>query len=200
MWPLLIFSIISLGIILERAVYYFLTRQDIHVFLQKFFNDDFSQNKIEQILKNLKLVKNNPYLLAPALCYLESFNCEKEIFEEKIFISGSKVIKENEARLAVLNTIAVISPLIGLFGTVAGMIEVFQKLADLGGRADVALLSGGIWVALLTTAFGLIVAIPALLAHHYFSRIVEQRADNLKILISSLDIRTKRIAGNALVK
>jgi biopolymer transport protein ExbB len=70
------------------------------------------------------------------------------------------------------------------------MIEVFQKLAALGGRTDVALLSGDIWVALLTTAFGLLVALPSLLAHHYFSRIVSGRSDSLELLIAGLNTLT----------
>jgi biopolymer transport protein ExbB len=70
------------------------------------------------------------------------------------------------------------------------MIEVFQRLAALGGRADVALLSGGIWVALLTTAFGLLIAIPSLLAHHYFSRMAGGRSDYMELLIARLNVLT----------
>ena len=70
--------------------------------------------------------------------------------------------------LRALALIATISPLIGLLGTVLGMIEAFQSLEAAGSRVDPAILSGGIWVALLTTAAGLIVAIPAAAAHNYF--------------------------------
>jgi biopolymer transport protein ExbB len=56
----------------------------------------------------------------------------------------------------------------------------------------VALLSGGIWVALLTTAFGLLIAIPSLLAHHYFSRLVSGRSDYMELLISHLNVLTGR--------
>jgi biopolymer transport protein ExbB len=56
----------------------------------------------------------------------------------------------------------------------------------------VALLSGGIWVALLTTAFGLLIAIPALLAHHYFSRLAGGRSDYMELLISRLNTLTGR--------
>ncbi len=70
--------------------------------------------------------------------------------------------------LRALALIATISPLIGLLGTVLGMIEAFQSLEAAGSRVDPAILSGGIWVALLTTAAGLIVAIPAAAAHNWF--------------------------------
>jgi biopolymer transport protein ExbB len=112
------------------------------------------------------------------------------LFEERLFAQAKEIAIANECRLPVLASIAALAPLLGLFGTVLGMIEVFQKLAALGGRADVALLSGGIWVALLTTAFGLLVAIPSLLAHHYFSRLVTGRSDYMELLIARLNILT----------
>jgi biopolymer transport protein ExbB len=61
------------------------------------------------------------------------------------------------------------------------------------GRADVALLSGGIWGALLTTAFGLLIAIPSLLAHHYFSRLAGGRSDYMELLISHLNALTGKM-------
>lgn len=73
-----------------------------------------------------------------------------------------------------LELIANLSPLLGLLGTVLGMIEAFQQLETAGNQVDPALLSGGIWQALLTTAVGLVVAIPALVAHQWLDRSVER--------------------------
>jgi len=67
----------------------------------------------------------------------------------------------------VLATIAHVSPLLGLFGTVLGMITVFDKIRALGGRTDAAQLAGGIGQALITTAAGLAVAIPVFIAYNY---------------------------------
>lgn len=75
-----------------------------------------------------------------------------------------------------LELIANISPLIGLLGTVLGMIEAFRQLEQAGNQVDPSILSGGIWQALLTTAVGLMVAIPALLAHQWLERRVERSA------------------------
>jgi biopolymer transport protein ExbB len=75
-----------------------------------------------------------------------------------------------------LELIANISPLLGLLGTVLGMIEAFKQLEQAGNRVDPSILSGGIWQALLTTAVGLAVAIPALLAHQWLERKVERSA------------------------
>ncbi|MEL7278997.1 MAG: MotA/TolQ/ExbB proton channel family protein [Pseudomonadota bacterium] len=92
---------------------------------------------------------------------------------------------EAEARFALLergfrllDSIAQISPLLGLFGTVLGMIEAFQALQEAGAQVDPSLLAGGIWVALLTTAVGLAVAMPTSLVHSWF----ESRLDAERVL------------------
>jgi biopolymer transport protein ExbB len=82
----------------------------------------------------------------------------------------------------------------GLLGTVLGMISTFQVIESAGGQADVSALAGGIWVALLTTAFGLVVAIPVVAVYHYFENTAGKRADEMQYLISELnemlDVRT----------
>lgn len=75
--------------------------------------------------------------------------------------------------LRALDLIATIAPLIGLLGTVLGMISAFQALQDSGSSADPAVLAGGIWEALLTTAAGMAVAIPASMALTWFESVVE---------------------------
>ncbi|PVH30171.1 MotA/TolQ/ExbB proton channel family protein [Pararhodobacter oceanensis] len=76
--------------------------------------------------------------------------------------------------LRLLELIGTLAPLLGLLGTVLGMIAAFQGLEDAGSRADPALLAGGIWEALLTTAAGMGVAIPALAAHSWFESVLDR--------------------------
>ncbi len=73
-----------------------------------------------------------------------------------------------ERGLRFLDSVAQLAPLLGLFGTVLGMIEAFQSLQDAGSQVDPSLLAGGIWVALLTTAVGLVVAMPTALILSWF--------------------------------
>jgi len=73
-----------------------------------------------------------------------------------------------EKYLRILSVIAQSTPLMGLLGTVTGMIQAFMKVEEAGGRAGITALAGGIWEALLTTAFGLCVAIPSMIIYHYF--------------------------------
>lgn len=84
-----------------------------------------------------------------------------------------------ERYLTTLGTIASISPLLGLLGTVLGMIEVFQALNATGAR-DPSVFSGGIGEALTTTAFGLCIAIPALICHRHFQRRVDEFGQQLE--------------------
>lgn len=86
--------------------------------------------------------------------------------------------------LRLLEVIAVVSPLLGLLGTVTGLIEAFQALEQAGGGANASVLSGGIWQALLTTAMGLIVAIPAAAAGNLLDARVEAAAVEMENLAS----------------
>ena len=90
----------------------------------------------------------------------------------------------NEARsgLRALDVIATVAPLLGLLGTVLGMIEAFQALQHAGARADPSALAGGIWEALLTTAAGMAVAIPAALALAWFESVVDRVASDMEDL------------------
>jgi biopolymer transport protein ExbB len=85
-----------------------------------------------------------------------------------------------------LDVIATLAPLLGLLGTVLGMIEAFRELEAAGGRADPGLLAGGIWEALLTTAVGLAIAIPAAAAVHWIEGVVEQVRHDMEDAVTRL--------------
>ena len=87
---------------------------------------------------------------------------------------GDDVLENLRIYLRPLETIAQLAPLLGLFGTVLGMIEAFRQLEQAGSRVDPAILSGGIWEALLTTAVGIAVAIPTVAAFGWFDRAVDR--------------------------
>lgn len=86
--------------------------------------------------------------------------------------TGNEQVYRLEERTAILATVAGIAPLLGFLGTVTGMIKAFQQIESLGGNVNATVLAGGIWEAMITTAAGLIVGIPALVAYnHLISRI-----------------------------
>ena len=95
-------------------------------------------------------------------------------WEEEALRKARGEIEDLRGGMRALELIAAVAPLLGLLGTVFGMIEAFRALEQAGSQVDPALLSGGIWEALLTTAAGLSVAIPALAAFHWFDRTLER--------------------------
>lgn len=96
----------------------------------------------------------------------------RETMKDSIEEAASQVIHEMERYLGVLGTIAAIAPLLGLLGTVFGMIKVFTEIM-LEGTGNAGVLAGGISEALITTAAGLVVAIPAMISHRFFQRRVD---------------------------
>jgi len=103
----------------------------------------------------------------------------RDIMKESIEQEASQVIHQLERFLNPLGTIATITPLLGLLGTVIGMIKVFAEI-QLAGVGNAGNLAGGISEALITTAAGLSVAIPALIAHRYFIRRVDELVVNME--------------------
>ncbi len=100
----------------------------------------------------------------------------REVMKDSIEEAANQVVHSLERYISILGTIAAIAPLIGLLGTVVGMIKVFTAIM-LEGTGNAGVLAGGISEALITTAAGLTVAIPALVCHRYF----ERRIDSLVI-------------------
>ncbi|WP_425435281.1 MotA/TolQ/ExbB proton channel family protein [Microbulbifer yueqingensis] len=96
----------------------------------------------------------------------------RDVMKDSIEEAASQVVHDLERFLGALGTIAAVAPLIGLLGTVVGMIQVFTAIM-LEGTGNAGVLAGGISQALITTAAGLTVAIPALMAHRYFQRRVD---------------------------
>jgi biopolymer transport protein ExbB len=193
MYPLLAFSIIALAVILERAIFYLSSRAGSVSATEELALLYKECGDWKDAAKGFAENKKRGYFLPIVATYFDALDETPEHAEERLFAQAKEIVMINERHLPILSSIAAAAPLFGLFGTVLGMIEVFQKLAALGGRADVALLSGGIWVALLTTAFGLLIAIPSLLAHHYFSRLVSGRSDFLELLIARLNVLTGKM-------
>lgn len=100
---------------------------------------------------------------------------ENKVYDE-VLAYGSDVLAELRLWFRPLEVVAALAPLLGLFGTVLGMIEAFQQLENAGNQVNPALLSGGIWEALLTTAAGLSVAMPTVVVLNWLERKVDRLA------------------------
>lgn len=170
MWPILALSVLSLAVIAERFLAYttrrFPSRDKLaaaYVLFDK-----------EGPAAALKHVQDVAPFYEPLFAMF--FNDHPLPQKEKdIQHAGEGLLFDLNRRLEFLATVATAAPLMGLLGTVIGMISTFSSLAN-SGNVDITLLAGGIWQALLTTAAGLVVALPALLAHRWFCNRYENTA------------------------
>ena len=184
MAPIIICSIAAVGILLERLW----TLQRKRVLPEELIkklpsfaeNGQVSPKFIEALEKNSPLGR----VLAAALANRDR---GREIMMERVQDTGRHVVHELERFLNSLGTIASISPLLGLLGTVTGIIRAFNAVM-LGGMGDPRLLAGGISEALITTAGGLAVAIPSFIAYRYLRGKVERIVvDMEKIAVTFAD-------------
>ena len=107
---------------------------------------------------------------------------------EEVIRDASDQLENLGSHLRILELIASLAPLLGLFGTVLGMIDAFQQLENSGNQVDPSILSGGIWLALLTTAVGLAVAMPTVAINSFFERRLERLTHDLDNLIAQVFI------------
>lgn len=152
--------------------------REIEDFMKNKDKNSLSPNQIVVFKSLLELVNNK-----------ELSQNEKEL--QKDFVINSK-LKNMESFIPSLEIIANVSPLLGLLGTVIGMISSFSQLEIGGDLVNPSLLAGGIWTALLTTAIGLIVAIPAMVAHHFYEKKMIQLENSTLNLYSILNSSGKK--------
>jgi len=169
MVPIILCSIIAAGILFER-LWTLQRKRVLPQELIKRVTDLTDKNQVTpKVIEALE--KNSPLgrVLAAALANRDR---GREIMMERVEDTGRHVIHELERFLNSLGTIASIAPLLGLLGTVTGIIRAFNAVM-LGGMGDPRLLAGGISEALITTAGGLAVAIPSFIAYRYLRGKVE---------------------------
>ena len=160
---LLVMSAIGLTIIIYKFFELYLFKKNDFKKINYLINDSSS---ITQFEKNLEHLKDNNFLK-------EIVNIIKKKTDnqhDQILILIEKETEKLNRFMPTLEIIGQVSPLIGLLGTVIGMIDSFNELELGGSLVDPSILAGGIWTALLTTAMGLIVAIPALISHYFYDR------------------------------
>lgn len=169
MWPILLCSLLVVGISLER----FWTLNPAKLAPKTLLAQVWSWVKNNQLdatkLRELKQSSPLGQILAAGL---SNSKHGREVMKESIEEAANQVIHQLERYLSTLSVIANIAPLMGLLGTVLGMIQVFNAIM-LQGTGNTGVLAGGISVALYTTVAGLVVAIPATIAHKYFQRRVD---------------------------
>ena len=170
MLPILLCSIVAMGIVVERLW----SLQTKKILPPELVPKIWAISQDKELDKAaIRRLKVNSPLGAILAAGLVNSGHGREIMKDSIEEAGRQVAHELERFLNTLGTIASIAPLLGLLGTVVGMIKVFAAIMN-HGVGDPAILAGGISEALITTAAGLTVAIPSLMSHRYFEGLVDE--------------------------
>lgn len=162
-WPLLVCSLLVLGIVLERMFFY------IHA----------TANQTSTWLR-----------LSTQL--IHSQGQAKALRDEVVTLALSELQSAYYRSLKLLRFVGTLSPLLGLLGTILGIIQTFRVVAAHTGTVSPSLIAGGLWEALLTTAFGLMIALPALLMAHVFQSVADRQLDYFCSKLNVLSLSFER--------
>ncbi|MDA9211220.1 MotA/TolQ/ExbB proton channel family protein [Methylophilaceae bacterium] len=183
-WPLIFASIIAVAIIFERIWALrsnIIAPDNLLSEVQKMITKDGVKKEAIRSLQNHSMLGE---IFASAL---NNYNNSSEIIKEAIEETGRAVNHKLERYLSTLGTIATVAPLLGLFGTIIGMVELFSSFTSSGH--DVAVFARGISIALYNTAGGIVVAVPAMIAYRFF----RSKIDNLVVEMEQQAIKLVEI-------
>ncbi len=183
MWPILLCSVLGLAVIIDRYIVLRKAKINIPAFMVR----------IRGLLKKGDVSGAVSYCMeekSPVANIirkgLKKYKLGHERVKEAIENAGTQEVAKLEKGLSVLATVAGIAPLLGFLGTVTGMISAFMRIEDLAGAANPSDLAGGIWEALVTTAFGLMVGIPALAFYNYFLNKVKKLVQDMETVANDV--------------
>ena len=146
------------------------------------------EKKVEPVDVNQQNIRAK--ILGQTILAISDKNYTNEMVREECVRLANKDLNEARRGLRIIDLIATIAPLVGLLGTVLGMIEAFQALQDSGAQADPSALAGGIWEALLTTAAGMGIAIPASILLSWYDSVVDNVQSDIENLATQAILRT----------
>lgn len=194
MWPLLIASVVGLMVIMERLYYYNVTKVTTKTFQQDLMDATSTGglNGAEEVLE-----ANQEQAIASIL--KEGLNVsgkDPDLFSRGVEREAGTLMVSSERGLAVLAAVSTIAPLIGFLGTVSGMIGAFDAIAT-ADTVNAKVVAGGIKEALITTATGLIVGIPAMAFFQYFSSRVNGWASDIEQAANSVYKELLRLKGQS---
>ncbi|NLV92832.1 MAG: MotA/TolQ/ExbB proton channel family protein [Firmicutes bacterium] len=183
MIPLLLCSVFAVAISLERLWYLWRSRIDT----EDLMDDVKLALQSGKVLEAMQIAKKSrgpvAAVIAAGIAYYDRPVPEIRQHMEEV---GNLEVYKLERRLPILEVLVGVAPLLGLLGTVTGIIRIFNVMAGLRGLGDPAAMSGGIAEALITTAAGLAIAIPTMLIYSYFSGLIDKFVTDMNKRISEL--------------
>jgi len=174
-WPLILTSIVAVAIILERLW----ALRESNVLPPSLLADVIKMIKQGPIKKDaINSLSEHSMLGEVFATTLKNYGKPSEILKNAIEQTGESINYRLEKYLAALGTISTVAPLLGLFGTIIGMVELFGSFTNSGH--DVAVFARGISVALYNTAGGIVVAVPAMIAYRFFRSKIDHLINNME--------------------
>jgi biopolymer transport protein ExbB len=183
MWLILICSIIGLAVVIDRFIVLRKAKINIPAFLVR-IRGLIKKKDISGAISHC-MEEKSP-IANVVRKGLKKYRFGHDRVKEAIENAGNQEISKLEKGLTILATVAGIAPLLGFLGTVTGMIQAFMTIEDLAGAANPSDLAGGIWEALITTAFGLIVGIPALAFYNYFLSAIKRLVGEIEVVANDV--------------
>ncbi len=183
MWPILLCSIVGLAVIIDRFIVLRKARINVPAFMVRirgFIKKRDISGAISYCMQEKSPVAN---IVRKGL---KKYRYGHDRVKDAIENAGSQEISKLEKGLSVLASIAGIAPLLGFLGTVTGMISAFMTVQKLQGAVGPSDLAGGIWEALITTAYGLFVGIPALAIYNYFLSAVKKLVGEMETVANDV--------------
>ncbi|WP_394183018.1 MotA/TolQ/ExbB proton channel family protein [Marinomonas posidonica] len=184
-WILMVFSVVALTIVLLKLWQFSALRAE-SLKTTNLALAEWRNKSVEGALEILERKRPIDSLVAYSMEALVNGSMTADLIREEVERRAMNLLSELRSFLRPLEIIATLSPLLGLLGTVLGMITAFQQMEGAGNQVDPSVLSGGIWQALLTTAVGLAVAIPVVTLQSWLERKVERIAHNMNDAVTQV--------------
>ena len=176
MYPLLFGSVLMIAIIIERGYHFIRAKMNRHL-LEK-VAQAIESGDLEIAEDTARKSRGPVAAIIETVIQYRSFT--QDVVENKISLRGDQELKRLSKNLHLLELTGKIAPMIGLLGTVIGMVEAFREVSSVQNMVDPSLLAGGIWEALITTVTGLFVGIPAVVFYHLYTNQVKSTAFTMK--------------------
>jgi biopolymer transport protein ExbB len=187
MYVILIMSIVGIAAVIERFIYFRKNEKESRSFLTKDIKEQLENRNLKELIIMLNKEKSSVSKVLKEVLFelYRNPSSSTEKLEEKGKEKAMLQLALLEKNMWLISLAAHLTPLIGLLGTVTGMIKAFQAVS-IYGTGDAAVLAKGISEALFTTAGGLFVAIPAIMFYNYFNKKIERIVSDMEITTTEL--------------
>jgi len=180
--PIILLSVVAVALIFERALYFFRIRSGPEVEFSEILGS-IGKTPSGKLLEQVSSYSDSPGVVLLDFALRSQVRKVPQIYKQRLEALRDRLLDKMERNLPILNGIGNVATLMGLFGTVSGMIKAFSRMNETG-NSDPYILAGGISQALVTTAAGLAVAIPAMLANHLFEAVVDRHAEQMDEVVN----------------